>query len=89
MPDAIRATVESFGAHPQRSGFRAAILAVCTVLGGLLPRATALAEGSLDLPPLRAAASPPHEATLEAYLAAFLTLDRHELAALALTLGIL
>src|SRR6266581_1178454 len=52
MPDTIRITVESLGAHPQRSGFCAA-------------------------------------ATVDAYVSAFLLLDRHEVAALALTLGIL
>ena len=89
MPDAIRATVESVEAHPQRGGFRAAILR-CSLrcsAGLLSARGGLLAERSPPMPALRAADGAP--GTLEAYLAAFLALDRHELAALALTLGIL
>jgi signal transduction histidine kinase len=76
MPDGIRTTAESRGAYPHRSGFRAAI---STVFIGL-PCETSLAqEGSSAL-----------EAwPIKPYVAALLLLDRHEIAALALTLGIL
>jgi signal transduction histidine kinase len=78
MPDAIRITGGSLRAHPRRGAFRiaAAIVsaAVCIAASPARPDDTAPAlPGS----------------TLEAYFAAFLQLDRHELAALALTLGIL
>src|ERR1700738_2460105 len=76
MPDAIRTTVESLGAHPHRGGFRAAI---STVFVGL-PFETSLAQES---------AAPFEAWTIKPYLAALLLLDRHEIAALALTLGIL
>src|ERR1700738_1119598 len=76
MPDAIRTTVESLGAHPHRGGFRAAI---GTVFLGL-PFETSLAQES---------AAPFEAWTIKPYLAALLLLDRHEIAALALTLGIL
>jgi signal transduction histidine kinase len=82
MPDTIRTTVESLGAHPQRSGLRAAAAAVvrATVLATLSPfEATAAQE-----------AAPAFEgSTVDAYISALLLLDRHEVAALALTLGIL
>ena len=77
MPDAIRITVESLGARPQRGGFRAAGAAIGATLAPLEPafaqEGGAAFEGS----------------TLKAYISAFLLLDRHEIAALALTLGIL
>src|ERR1700694_4871939 len=77
MPDTIRITVESLGAHPQRSGFRAA---ATVILAALLPLETTSAQ----------AAGPALEgSTVDAYISAFLLLDRHEVAALALTLGIL
>jgi len=75
MPDAIRTTVESFGARPQRSGFRAALF-----LSFLPCCHSAWAEQGASRQPI---------STLEAYIAAFALLDRHEIAALALTLGIL
>ena len=86
MPDAIRITVEGFGAHPQRGGFRASVFAVSTTLCSLLPVGTAFAAGLQADAPEGAATQP---ATLEAYIAAFMALDRHELAALGLTLSIL
>ena len=80
MPDAIRA-VESFRAHPQRGGFRAVVAAIATAAGTPLSFATAgAAEPS---------STPTALSTLDAYLAALLALDRQEIAALALTLGIL
>src|SRR5581483_5684960 len=84
MPD-IPATVESLKAHPQRGGFRAAALAIPLAL---LSQLSGAAPAEDKLAPTLHAASP-HSATLEAYLTAFLSLDRHEIAALALTLGIL
>jgi signal transduction histidine kinase len=75
MPDTIRTTVESWGAHPQRSGLRAAV-----VLIALLPLEAASAQ---EAAPAFAGSA------VGAYISAFLLLDRHELAALALTLGIL
>jgi signal transduction histidine kinase len=87
MPDAIRITVEGFGAHPQhkararasvarcRSGFRAGIAAISV----LLPRdgMCAAASGGYEFP------------GFDAYLAALASPDRDDIAALALTLGIL
>jgi signal transduction histidine kinase len=83
MPDAIRTTVESFGAHPQRGGFRAgATLVFAAVLLGALAAVTGAraeevsgAAGGYSL--------------FDAYLAALFALNRQEMAALALTLGIL
>jgi signal transduction histidine kinase len=76
MPDTIRTTVESLGAHPQRSGFRAAAAVILTAL--------------LSLESASAQAAPAFEGrTVDAYISALLLLDRHEVAALALTLGIL
>src|SRR6266849_4041120 len=76
MPDTIRITVESLGAHPQRGGFRA----VTVILAALLPlEATSAQEGGAAF----------EGSTLDAYVSALLLLDRHEIAALALTLGIL
>ena len=76
MPDAIRTTAESRGAHPQRSGFRAAI---STAFIGLLSETSLAQEG----------AGPFEGLAIKPYLTALLLLDRHEIAALALTLGIL
>jgi signal transduction histidine kinase len=77
MPDTIRTTVESLGAHPQRSGFRAA---PAVILTALLPfQATSV----------QAAGTAFAGSAVDAYISAFLLLDRHEVAALALTLGIL
>jgi signal transduction histidine kinase len=82
MPDTIRITVESLGAHPQRSGFRAA---ATVILATLLPLEAASAqERGQALAGLAFEGS-----TVDAYVSAFLLLDRHEVAALALTLGIL
>ncbi|HEU4357419.1 MAG TPA: hypothetical protein VFR54_03105, partial [Xanthobacteraceae bacterium] len=86
MPDALRITVESFGAHPQhkrarasvtrRHGkVRAALFACSTLLPG--EGACAAAGGRYEFP------------DLQAYLSALPLLDRDDIAALALTLGIL
>jgi PAS domain-containing protein len=75
MPDAIRSTAESLGARPPRSRFCAAArIAACA----LLPVESSLAAGNQSATP----------STVYAYLSALLLLDRHEIAALALTLGI-
>ena len=111
MPDAIRITVEGFGARPPKAhlcasstryakarlrasvaredgrktplgrytGFRAAGAAIAAVLGCPVAPTAAHAEDA----PVRDGAS------VDAYVAALLQLDRHELVALALTLGIL
>src|SRR5262249_8109363 len=73
----IRITVEGLGAHPQRGGFRAAaipfIATLAQVEAAFGQDGTAAFEGS----------------TIKAYVSAFMLLDRHEIAALALTIGIL
>src|SRR6185295_2591310 len=74
MPDAIRTTAEGFGAHPHRGGFRAG----AALLLALAPCNPAGAESILF-----------DGGTLEAYFDAFLALNSNEIAALALTLGIL
>ena len=89
MPEAIRIAVESVGAHPQHharararartreGGLRAA---GAVVLSALLPCGRACAE----------TASARYEfPTFDAYISALPLLDRDEIAALALTLGVL
>ncbi|MGH8261892.1 MAG: hypothetical protein ACRET4_00310, partial [Steroidobacteraceae bacterium] len=78
MPDALRVTVGSVGARPERSGLRVAVgLAILVAWSPFAP-----ASGQ-ELAPALAASK------VGAYASAFLLLDRHELAALALTLGVL
>src|SRR6266508_2098239 len=80
MPDTIRITGGSLRAHPRRGGFRTAVT-VATAAFGI---AASLGPGRAN------DAVPAFEGSaLDAYIAAFLQLDRHEIAALALTLGIL
>ncbi|MEA2938238.1 MAG: hypothetical protein QOC56_1742, partial [Alphaproteobacteria bacterium] len=83
MPDTIRITGGSFGAHPRRSGFRAAAAVLCSPFwtGG------AAAQDPVDALPIRGTVF--EGSTLDAYLWALLQLDGHEIAALALTLGVL
>ena len=78
MPDAIRITGGSLTAHPRRGAFRIAAAVVTAVV--CIAASPACADDTAPAPP---------GSTLDAYIAAFLQLDRHELAALALTLGIL
>src|SRR5438105_4898466 len=84
MPGAIRRTVESVGARPQRAALwraRSRRIAGCIVFVGLTA-----------LPPCGVAwtaAAAPNVPSFEGYLSAFALLDRHEIAGLALTLGIL
>jgi signal transduction histidine kinase len=93
MPDAIRTTVESFGAHPQRKARSRACVAEPngTRHGGF--RAAVAAALSMPLPHAAACAGEAGERHASTILATFvsplLSLDRHEVAALALTLGIL
>ena len=78
MPDAIRITGGSLTAHPRRGAFRIAPAVVTAVV--CIAASPACADDTAPALP---------GSTLDAYIAAFLQLDRHELAALALTLGIL
>src|SRR5262245_46404728 len=86
MPDAIRTTVEGFGARPQNMTRLGALLShefghLAATVGTLLALPTfAYAQGT---------SGPVQRSTLDAYMSAFGLLDRHEIAALALTLGIL
>jgi signal transduction histidine kinase len=75
MPDAIRITVESFRARPQRGGFYAG--AVLSALFALL------------LPDLGYAAGADGGATFDSAIAALRSLDHPDITALALTLGVL
>src|SRR5215510_12640658 len=74
MPDAIRTTVESF-AHPQRGGFCAAAAVALGVV--LASDSSHAAEGSGRV------------ATFDAYMSALRSLEPHQIAALALILGVL
>src|SRR5262247_3047885 len=89
MPDPIRITVEGFGAHPQH---KARARASSRARDGGLRAAGAIALWAL-LPCGRAcaaAASARFEfPAFDAYISALPSLDRDEIAALALTLGIL
>jgi signal transduction histidine kinase len=78
MPDAIRITGGSLTAHPRRGAFRIAAAVVTAVV--CIAAWPARADDTAPALP---------GSTLDAYITAFLQLDRHELAALALTLGIL
>jgi signal transduction histidine kinase len=78
MPDAIRITGGSLTAHPRRGAFRIAAAVVTAVV--CIAASPVCADDTAPVLP---------GSTLDAYIAAFLQLDRHELAALALTLGIL
>jgi signal transduction histidine kinase len=77
MPEIIRITVEGLGARPQRGGFRSAAMSILAAVAPL--------ESALGQDPGAAFEG----STIKAYISAFLLLDRHEIAALALTLGIL
>jgi signal transduction histidine kinase len=86
MPDAIRITVEGFGAHPQHKARARASVARPSVF------CVAIAAISVLLPHdgLCAAASGRYEFPgFDAYVAALAWPDRDDIAALALTLGIL
>src|SRR5262245_27490870 len=87
MPDPIRIAVEGVGAHPQHR-----TRACARTRGGALCAAGAIALSAL-LPCGRACAATASARyefpTFEAYISALPLLDRDEIAALALTLGIL
>src|SRR5262252_7640622 len=89
MPDPIRIAVEGVGAHPQH---QARARASSTARDGALRAAGAIALAAL-LPCGRACAATASARyefpTFEAYISALPLLDRDEIAALALTLGIL
>jgi signal transduction histidine kinase len=78
MPDTIRITGGSVWAHPWRSGYCTAIATgLCWMMAPIMAAVPARAEEAPDIP------------TIGAYVAAISQLNRHEMAALALTLGIL
>ena len=99
MPDAFRITVEGFGARPQhearshasivRKGGRETPLR--TRYGGIRAALAAVAPSAFFPSLARAAEATGRSepSTFEAYVAALLSLDRHEIAALTLTLGVL
>src|SRR5712691_6435565 len=97
MPDTFRITVEGSGAHPQHEARSRASIAredgrgtplstryggfgavIAVALSALLPSDLACADDASAT-----------TATLDTYISALQLLDRHEIAALALTLGIL
>ena len=85
MPDALRITAEGFGAHPQHQAHARA----STARRHGKVRTTFLAFSTL-LPSEGAWAAGGHEFRgFEAYLSALPLLDRDDIAALALTVGIL
>ena len=77
MPDTIRTTVGSLGAQPQQHGFRAAVSGALSSLLLLAPACAEPVSGPFAI------------STFDAYVSAFGLLDRQDIAALALTLGIL
>ena len=98
MPDAIRITVEGFGAHPQHEARSRASIAgeggremPLGMRHGRVRAVLAIALSALPLHLARTAETTgrPEPSTLEAYVSALLSLDRHEIAALMLTLGVL
>ena len=98
MPDAIRITVEGFGAHPQHEARSRASIAgeggremPLGMRHGGVRAVLAIGLSALPLQLSRAAETTGRRepSTLEAYVSALLSLDRHEIAALMLTLGVL
>jgi signal transduction histidine kinase len=78
MPDALRVTGESLGARPRNGGVGvAAVMSAVVMLASLDPASASPAPQTLARP------------ALDAHLSALLLLDRHEVAALALTLAVL
>src|SRR4029078_43096 len=98
MPDAIRITVEGFEAHPQHTtrsraspGREGKAQAPARVRYHAFPAALASALPAFS-PHLGQAAEMTGRSelsTFDAYVSALLALDRHEIAALTLTLGVL
>jgi signal transduction histidine kinase len=86
MPDTLRITVEGVGARPLT---RAHSRASSTICGGLAALAAALPALCCGTAAAEDAGGPIEPTLITAYVSAFWQLDRHEVAALALTLGIL
>src|SRR5262245_57031970 len=86
MPDTLRITVEGVGARPLT---RAHSRASSTICGGLAALATALSALCCGTAAAQDAGGSAEPTLITAYVSAFWQLDRHEVAALALTLGIL
>jgi signal transduction histidine kinase len=86
MPDTLRITVEGVGARPLT---RAHSRASATICGGLAALATALPALCCGTAAAEEAGGSAEPTLITAYVSAFWQLDRHEVAALALTLGIL
>src|SRR5580704_6485308 len=86
MPDTIRITGGSIWAHRWRSGHCTAIATgLCWMVAPMVAAMPVRAQDAM-----RAQAVPPIDAaSIGAYVSAISQLDRHEMAALALTLGIL
>src|SRR5262245_52699444 len=83
MPEAIRITGGSLGAHPQQSGLRVAMRALL----GLSSAASIAVPAVAEEAPLRGTTV--EGSVFDAYLTVFAQLDQREIAAIALTLGIL
>src|SRR6266852_2440064 len=86
MPDTIRITGGSVGSHRRRSGHCSAI---ATGLGLTMASAVAALPAHAQLADRVTNPAGVDVTTIGAYLSAISQLDRHEIAALALTLGIL
>src|SRR5882672_4094194 len=91
MPDMIRGTVGGLGAHPQPKTRSRACMArdAGPGYGRLLVAAAFSALLSCEPAGAEPTGGPLAASTLDAYVAAFALLDRQDIAALALTLGIL
>ena len=83
MPDTIRTTGGGRAAQPRRGGFR---IAVAMGLISMVASAGAAAQAP---PGAAVPADPGGLSLIEAYLHAFTLLDRHEIAALGITLSVL
>jgi signal transduction histidine kinase len=86
MPDTLRITVEGVGARPQS---KARSRASSTRHGGFAAIAAAASTLWSQTAAAQDAGAPVEPTLITAYVSAFWQLDRHEVAALALTLGIL
>src|SRR5262245_44754018 len=83
MPEAIRITGGSLGARPRQGGFRVAVTTLLSLSGVAAIAISAAADDA----PLR---GPVFQGSIiDAYVDAFAQLERQEIAAIALTLGIL
>jgi signal transduction histidine kinase len=90
MPDTIRITGGNVWAHRGRSGYRTAIAAALGwATASIVAALPARAQGFNPLADRVSNQAPVDVTTIGAYISALAQLDRHEVAALALTLGIL